>query len=184
MAALPTLEWYIRVAFTLSTGPCTPLSKLHLSHPRTAAARSDIYERYNVGSSPTLAWWSVRLPRGGRISAGSSAYASSTHVTHHRGSHTHTVQHVHPPMYNPCIRPYACFHSWVIAPSERCTYIHIYIYICAYRYSTPTALGTAVSIWSQATTHSARLPVCRPFVSTRRSTHPRRSRALPVRAYH
>ena len=111
VAALPTLEWYIRVAFTLSTGPCTPLSKLHLSHPRTAAARSDIYERYNVGSSPTLAWWSVRLPRGGRISAGSSAYASSTHVTHHRGSHTHTP-------CNMCILPctihaYAHMHAFI-----------------------------------------------------------------------
>ena len=66
-----TTEWYMRVVLKLHTGvqPCTVVSKLLLFHPRTPYAFSDLYERYDVGSTPRVFWWSYVMSRSGRLLA-------------------------------------------------------------------------------------------------------------------
>jgi len=61
------LRFWLRVRFVLAPTPCTPIGKLLIWYPYTAACERDMLARYPVSPSPTLMWWTVTMASGGRI---------------------------------------------------------------------------------------------------------------------
>lgn len=63
------MRFWLRLRFVLGASTCQPIGKLILWYPFSTPALEDPLLRYPVAPEPRLWWWTVTLPRTGRMVA-------------------------------------------------------------------------------------------------------------------